>query len=566
MGSWDFEADSGKQTTLGESLVTSGDKFISDCENMVTTKIGSEMSAHWEGADYTAFAQGAEGYLPALKDLGNTFKLFGEHFKSMSEGTSGLGDALVQVVDALLEGGAAGSEVGAPGEGMEPETGGEGGEAGGTGASENPNPNSYGGKNFTREEEDGTATYSTDDKGNVVYRKKDFGDRVEETYFGPDGSISKIVTPKGGDSVVTFSKNGQTVKDFDPEVFNPDGTFTDEYMSKHLGGTGSGANEFGGYTLREDFDNKGDYVTSISKYDAQGKPVENTVKNNNTGEESYVGMDRDGNVIKLLRDKNGAITAAVVVPAAAMADKVVNDDDNYINLNIKDGKIDDSRMPDSFDENGNLTEKEAARIKNSGRTSRAMTDEEYADVKEPEEKTGGEGSNPGGKDPETKDAEEEDAGGKDPKTIDAEEEDAGGKDPEAKDAEEEDTGGKDPETIDAEEEDTGGKDSETKDAEEEDTGGKDPKTIDAEEEDTGGKDPETKDAEEEDAEASKSGEGSEDAIKGGDAGEDAAAASKDADAEEEDAGGKDPETIDAEEEDAEKSLEGQLDPENEDAP
>lgn len=367
---WEFEADSTQQKTLGESLDKAGQTFISNCTTIKGKVEG--MSANWEGADYTAFAQGVEGYFPALEDLGHTFQLFGQHFKSMSGATGELGEGLIALVNALLEGGA-GATAGA---GMAPEGAGEGsGTEGGAGATTNTNPNAYGGRTFTDERGN---VYETDADGNVVYSKEDNTDTlgtVQEKYIDKDGNIMTVTTFNDGTTSVSIcDRYGNDIKStYDGDAFDVDNhKFQDGYKEGNLSTVGNGTNEYGGYNVRDTvFRFDGEEIEQVTKYDGKGNEIQSITTNRDGNVNSITTHDVEGRRLRVEYDASGAITAATLSGTGVSG---------ILNLTVEDGKITDERLTSDFDPATGMLNETGTKKVNVGKVSVDMSEDQYARV------------------------------------------------------------------------------------------------------------------------------------------------------------------------------------------
>ena len=96
--SWDFTADSVKQTELSKTLTEAADTFDTKVGEMYTSIDSMGTSGSWVGEDYNLFKTGAEGYKTALGSARDSIKMFADHFTKLSTDTTNLANTLVQII------------------------------------------------------------------------------------------------------------------------------------------------------------------------------------------------------------------------------------------------------------------------------------------------------------------------------------------------------------------------------------------------------------------------------------------------------------------------------------
>lgn len=92
-GSWDFTVDSELQIAIKDKLNKAADDFDNEVSQLYAA-INQKLKEHWQGNDYDAYANGADAYKEALKDLGNSMRMFANHYDKLATSTDNLAEDL----------------------------------------------------------------------------------------------------------------------------------------------------------------------------------------------------------------------------------------------------------------------------------------------------------------------------------------------------------------------------------------------------------------------------------------------------------------------------------------
>lgn len=96
-GSWDFTVDSELQITIKDKLNNAAEEFDSEISELYVA-IDQKLKEHWQGNDYDAYRTGANAYKEALKDLGNSMRMFANHFDKLATATDTLSEELLILI------------------------------------------------------------------------------------------------------------------------------------------------------------------------------------------------------------------------------------------------------------------------------------------------------------------------------------------------------------------------------------------------------------------------------------------------------------------------------------